>query len=151
MAWHDGADNGEELPWVPGSEAPPADPRVLIAEDDTQMRRLMAEALGRHGCDILEARDGRELIEMLVRGRAGVEQVVPDLIITDVRMPGCTGLEVLSRLRRVDWATPVILITAFGDEATHLEARRLGAAFTFDKPFDLDALCDAVRTLTGQS
>ncbi|NBD09978.1 MULTISPECIES: response regulator [Corallococcus] len=140
----------EETPWAPGYEAPATRPRVLIAEDDREMRRMLVRALQRRGCDVHEVPNGRELLGTLTRGLAGVEGAAPDVIITDVRMPGVTGLEALARLRRVDWATPVILITAFGDAATHAEAMRLGAAFVFDKPFDLDVLCGAVTRLIGE-
>ena len=51
-----------------------------------------------------------------------------------------TGLDVVAGLRRAEWITPVIIITAFGDEATHAEAQRLGAAAVFDKPFDVNDL-----------
>jgi DNA-binding NtrC family response regulator len=66
------------------------------------------------------------------------------LIISDVRMPGVSGLDVLATLRREDWSTPVILMTAFGDLETRAEARRLGAKALFDKPFDVDDLRTAV-------
>ncbi len=59
-------------------------------------------------------------------------------------MPGWNGLAVLQHLRREDWAMPFIVITAFGDEDTHQEASRLGAAAVFDKPFDVDDLRTAV-------
>jgi DNA-binding NtrC family response regulator len=75
------------------------------------------------------ARDGRPL----------------DLIITDVRMHGVTGLEILAGLRENDWSTPVILMTAFGDAELHAEAMRLGALAVLDKPFELDALRTLVR------
>ena len=152
MAFQDTAhaEQLEEAPWSPGYDAPATQPRVLIAEDDREMRRMLSRALGRRGCDVHAVPNGRELLDTLTRGLAGVEGEAPDVIITDVRMPGVTGLEALARLRRVDWATPVILITAFGDAATHAEAHRLGAAFVFDKPFDLDVLCEAVRSLIGE-
>ncbi|MCY1040373.1 response regulator [Corallococcus sp. bb12-1] len=140
----------EEAPWAPGHEAPVTRPQVLLAEDDREMRRMLVRALARRGCDVHDVPNGRELLDTLTRGLAGVEGAAPDILITDVRMPGVTGLEALARLRRVDWATPVILITAFGDAATHAEAHRLGAAFVFDKPFDLDVLCEAVRGLIGE-
>ena len=60
-------------------------------------------------------------------------------------MPGLGGLDVLAILRCADWNTPVILITAFGDEATHAEGRDLGALAVFDKPFGVDLLRSAVR------
>lgn len=122
-------------------------PRVLLAEDDPEMRRMMAGALRRRGYEVQETGDGRELVEALVRAVTGADELRPHLIISDVRMPGHSGLEVLARLRRVDLATPVILITAFGDARTHEEARRLGASTLLDKPFDLDDLCGAVQSL----
>jgi CheY-like chemotaxis protein len=114
---------------------------VLLAEDDRAMRALLASVLKRDGFEVLEARDGQELLEEL--GRALLRPVTEramDLVISDVRMPRRSGLEVLLRLREADWATPVILITAFGGPATLEEARRLGAQAVFRKPFDLNAL-----------
>jgi DNA-binding response OmpR family regulator len=66
------------------------------------------------------------------------------LIVADIRMPGLTGLDVLAILRCANCTTPVILITAFGDEATHAEGRELGAAAVFDKPFNVEDLRSAV-------
>jgi CheY-like chemotaxis protein len=122
--------------------------RVLVAEDQREMRVLMSEVLRREGYEVLEAASGTELIDRLVTGLIADDDArAPDLIVTDVRMPGCTGLEVLARLRRNDWSTPVILITAFGDPATHEEAHRLGAAYVLDKPFELDDLVLAALSL----
>ena len=67
------------------------------------------------------------------------------LIVTDNRMPGCTGLELLTALRAAHWETPVILITAFGSAATHRHAAALGATAVLDKPFPLDQLRALVR------
>jgi DNA-binding NtrC family response regulator len=63
-----------------------------------------------------------------------------DLIISDVRMPGYGGLDLLASLRHANSRVPVILITAFGSASTHAAAKRLGAFATLDKPFDLDDL-----------
>ena len=122
--------------------------RVLVAEDQREMRVLRCEVLRREGYEVVEAASGTELVERLVQGMVADDDArAPDLIVTDVRMPGCSGLEVLARLRRNDWSTPVILITAFGDPETHREAERLGAAFILDKPFELDALVLAAFSL----
>jgi len=126
--------------------------RILLAEDDVEMRRLLAATLRRDGYEVIEAADGielRRLVELhLLDNR---EHPAVDLVITDIRMPGQSGLRVLAGLRSEDWATPVLLITAFGDEATHAEAKRMGAAAVFDKPFDLDDLRTAVLNLVGPS
>lgn len=116
-------------------------PVVLVAEDDALMRRLLAVALACDGFQVLDASDGAELeawIHRLIVGEHDHRCV--DLIIADQRMPTATGLEILSRLRHVDWSTPFILITAFGDSDTHAEAERLGASCVLDKPFDIDEL-----------
>ncbi|MEZ4359208.1 MAG: response regulator [Kofleriaceae bacterium] len=118
-------------------------PLVLLAEDDEELRKLLARKLRRRGCDVLEARNGAQLVELVFERAVDPlpDSVIPAaLIITDHRMPGRTGLEVLSLLRSVNWATPLIVISAFADQETHAEARRLGVAALFDKPFDLDEL-----------
>jgi CheY-like chemotaxis protein len=106
---------------------------------------LLAAALRQAGYDVVEALDGVDLLDCI----AWVVERRPDwseaVLVTDVRMPAMGGLEVVARLRSMSWQGPIILITAFGDEATHDLARRLGATRVLDKPFDLDVLCDAIR------
>lgn len=119
--------------------------RVLVAEDNDEMRALIAERLRREGYEVVEAKDGPALINAIVRGVTDERpQRTPDVIVTDVRMPGCSGLEVLERMRKNDWHTPVILITAFADPELVEEAERLGAAVVLDKPLDLDLLASVV-------
>ncbi|MFP2912959.1 response regulator [Pyxidicoccus sp. 3LFB2] len=122
-------------------------PRVLVAEDQEEMRTLLRRALKRRGYDVVEAPDGPQLVRAIVDGLREPETQVPDLIVTDVRMPGFSGLEVLARLRRDGWNTPFILITAFGDAQLHEEAMRLGAARVLNKPFAMEDLCEAVEAL----
>jgi DNA-binding response OmpR family regulator len=125
-------------------------PHVLLAEDDTRMRQLVAATLRRDGFDVTEAKDGAELLdwigELCLHPRNGRPV---DLIITDIRMPTLSGLNVLTELRWDDCAIPVIMITAFGDEETHAEARRLGAAAVLDKPFELDDIRAAALHFVG--
>ncbi len=127
-------------------ELPPA--RVLLAEDDDEMRKMVASALRKDGYEVIEVRDGWQLLQYLAthRLKSDSDELV-DLLISDIRMPGRNGLDVLAGLRWADWAMPVILITGFGDRQTHAEARRLGAAAVFDKPFELDDLRTAVCNL----
>jgi two-component system, response regulator, stage 0 sporulation protein F len=122
--------------------------RVLLAEDDDDLRDLVATALRRDGYDVITAHDGTELLDQLASVRLAAEQSAPiDLIISDVKMPGWTGLQVLEGIRATDWATPVILITGFGDHHIRREADRLGVAAFFDKPFDIDDLRTAVLNM----
>ena len=120
-------------------------PRILVADDDPEMREMLAEELRASGYEVLLAKDGGQLREML-HGK-GIKRIdpEPDLIVSDIRMPGKSGLEVLEALRTSNWAMPVVLITAFGTPETHAEAKRLGANVILDKPFDLDDLVAAVR------
>jgi DNA-binding response OmpR family regulator len=118
---------------------------VLVAEDDAEMRRLVVEALREDGYDVDEAGDGgRLLVKITAQYRNPSAEV--DLIIADIRMPICTGLQVVAGLRDAHWTIPVILMTAFGDHDTHASAEALGAVL-FDKPFAIDDLRTAVMNL----
>ena len=110
---------------VNGADCRPS--HVVLADDDDAMRDLLQSALGNHGYDVTDVASGDELKALLDAAFAGQVPDGIDLIVTDNRMPACTGLDVLAALRARDWATPVILITAFGDTATHDEAHRPGA------------------------
>jgi CheY-like chemotaxis protein len=105
---------------------------------------MLAASLRRDRHDLIEVENGLQLLE-LVSDRLRKDESLPDVIVSDVRMPGQTGLEVLASLRRADATIPVILITAFGDPELHAEARRLGVAAIFDKPFDIDDLKQAIH------
>ncbi len=121
----------------------PASQRVFIADDDADMRRLIRLALEKDGCEVFEARDGAELIDLLDAVEAGAGEV-PDVVITDVCMPNFSGLGVLRTLRQAHWNVPVILITVNPVQAVQSDARQWGAAAVFAKPFDLEDLRSAV-------
>ncbi len=122
--------------------------RVVLAEDDNEMRALVRDALRADGYEVTEVANGSQLRSLLDAAFGGQDHRSIDLIITDNRMPKCTGLDVLTLLREQDWATPVILITAFGTDEVHAEAKRLGVAEVFDKPFKLQSLRAAARRLS---
>lgn len=124
-----------------------APPSILLAEDNQAMREMLARQLRASGYEVLAVENGGELFEQVADRVLTGGEVQPDLLISDILLPGLTGLEVLGALRTADWAMPVILITAFGDEATHAEAERLGAIQVFDKPFAVEELLDTVREL----
>ncbi len=118
--------------------------RVLLADDDREMRDMVAAALRLDGAEVVVARDGTELLD-----RLGSMTATPSpfaLIIADIRMPGYTGLQVLEGVRRAGWSTPMILMTAFGDRATRARVEEQQAVL-FDKPFDVDDLRTAVLHL----
>jgi two-component system, response regulator, stage 0 sporulation protein F len=118
---------------------------VLIAEDDDDMRLMLATTLRCDGFEVSEARNGLELLDKVAPWLGGKEPPAPiDVILSDVQMPCFTGLEILAGLSEVRRRPAVILMTAFGDARTHALARSLGAAALFDKPFDLDDLRSAL-------
>jgi DNA-binding response OmpR family regulator len=125
----------------------PAAAHLLIAEDDRDMRRLLVQSFREEGYRVSEVDDGEKLRRALVALGHGRRDAAPDILVSDVFLPGFTGLELLADLRKSDWAFPVVLITAFGDETLHSEGKRLGAAMVLDKPFDIDELVVAVRSL----
>ena len=123
--------------------------RVLLAEDDPEMRWALAWYLRDDGYEVVEVKDGTELeavIRAATEGTYGDEPV--DLVVSDVRMPGKSSLEVLRDLRRLDWVVPIVLITAFGSAEVHAEARRLGVRAVLNKPFNLDRLRDLLQSIS---
>jgi CheY-like chemotaxis protein len=122
--------------------------RVLVAENDFEMRRMITRLLIRDGFDVVEARHGMEVLELLAAELLRPTGHPPvDLIISDFRMPGVTGLSVLSGLRDSAWSTPFIFITAFGTPELAESARLHGATAVLEKPFDPDDLGNLVAEI----
>lgn len=119
--------------------------RILIAEDDDEMRSVVAQTLRHDGYQVVEAQDGEELLSFLLSNDVASHDAI-DLIVSDVRMPGISGVDMLETLRAADDTTPVILMTAFPDDLMRHRADNL-RAMLFDKPFDLDDLRVAVAAL----
>jgi len=127
--------------------------RILLAEDDNEMRAMLVFALHKAGYEVIECSDGLGLLTHLEPFLFNTEFEFKDvaLIISDIRMPGFTGLEVLEGMQNSEGFPPMILITAFGDRKTHAIAEKYGAAAVFDKPFDLDDLLAKVHELLAQT
>ena len=126
------------------SSSPPRTLRVLVADDDDDMRAFVAASLQADGCSTVEAHDGRELLDLL-QTALDESNLRPDVIVADVKMPGLSGLDVLAALQRTKWDLPVVLITVLTDDSIHTVAKRLGAVGILQKPFDPDDLLTAVR------
>ena len=110
---------------------------VLLAEDDHEMRRMLAWSLRENGYKVTECDDGHCIIKNLGFLEPFRKTQNFDMIISDVRMPGVTGMQVLESAKEFEDFPPMILITAFGDENTHAQAKKLGAAAMLDKPFEV--------------
>jgi CheY-like chemotaxis protein len=126
-------------------------PLVLLAEDDVDVRCLVTTALRKEGWSVVEARDGADLLEQigsaLLFGNLRGDLAPVGLVISDVRMPGHDGLEVLAHLRRSEIDVAVILMTAYPDAITRGRAEGLGVDAFLQKPFEIDHLCSLVRDI----
>ncbi|UCF69417.1 MAG: sigma-54-dependent Fis family transcriptional regulator [Acidobacteriota bacterium] len=107
--------------------------KLLVAEDERNLREGIAEAFRDAGHEVVEAEDGEQALT------ACGEQVF-DLVITDYKMPGLDGLELIRRLRMVNDSTAIIMMTAYGTVEGAVQAMRLGAYDYIQKPFNLEEL-----------
>ena len=120
--------------------------RVLIADDEPHIRKLVSFALGNHGFEVLEATDGGEAVDM-----AAAEQ--PDLILLDVMMPVMTGYDALRRLK-ADPSTadiPVVMLSAKSQKTEVAEGMDCGAREYICKPFTPKDLVQRVGEILGTS
>ena len=115
--------------------------KALIADDDHKVRTTAAEVLTTEGFEVVLAANGEEALELF-------SAASPDVVIVDLKMPGCGGLEVLRRVKAKAPEVPVILITGYGEVKTAVEAMRSGAYDFLAKPFMLeDFVATVVRAL----
>ncbi|HLX94909.1 MAG TPA: sigma-54 dependent transcriptional regulator [Verrucomicrobiae bacterium] len=119
-------------------------PRILIVDDDPGQRSLLNSFLHSQGFETALADSGERALEMLRAGKFA-------MMISDVRMPGLTGLETLRRARQEHVTLPVLLVTAFTDIRDAVAAMRDGAVNYLPKPIDLDELLNSVRQALGIS
>jgi DNA-binding NtrC family response regulator len=116
--------------------------RILIIEDDEEMRSLLEDVLGEEGFKTESVSNGSE-------GLRKVTQEPFDLILTDIRMPGLTGLDILPAIRRLQPEASVIVITAFGNEEVHRRSVEKGAAGYLEKPIHMDKLKTLVHEMVS--
>ncbi len=112
--------------------------KILIAEDDADMRQLYRKVLQFSGYDVVAAVDGRDALEKFTAHRS-------DIVIADMNMPRMSGLELIKALRRQDADVYIILITAYGTSDTEKRAFSVGANEYIPKPFDLNELRERVQ------
>lgn len=115
--------------------------KILIAEDEPIMLKLIELRLQKEGYELLVASDGRQALRQLA-------EQSPDMLITDIMMPYASGLELLGAVRqRQDKRIPVIVLSAMGQEDIVLEAFQLGADDYLPKPFSPNELSIRVKRL----
>lgn len=119
-------------------------PRVLLAEDDPDLRFLLSQGLEQAGFEVRAASDGHGIFELL---RQSSPAGPPDVFVIDVCMPRMSGLDALRALRLGTLSQPVVLVTGLGEPAIRAEAMACGAAAVIEKPVDVEDLTEVVRLL----
>ncbi|MDF1662069.1 MAG: response regulator [Planctomycetota bacterium] len=121
-------------------------PVLIVAEDDRDMRRLLVCVLERSGYSVLACPDGASLLAALRQ----LHDSPADLLISDVSMPGLTGLQAIEQAQSEGYTLPFIIMTTMGQDDAVLEKARLqGAMQVFEKPFELGALLESTRNCLG--
>src|SRR6202167_1587062 len=111
---------------------------ILVVEDEAKMRRLVELRLGEEGFLVHSAPDAETGLQLLVREK-------PDLVVTDLRLPGMSGLEFLQAVKRANAALPVVVMTAYGTVESAVEAMKVGASDFVTKPFSLAEFVLVIR------
>ena len=119
-------------------------PMILLVEDDHALRTGLRDSFEQEGWRVCDAADGLVAAELLVQERF-------DLVVLDLMLPGRNGLDLLRDLRRDDLETPVLILTARGDEGDKVLGLELGADDYVAKPFGLRELLARVRALLRRS
>ncbi len=112
-------------------------PSILVVDDDSEMRELLLDVLGNEGYEVAEAKDGTEAV-LALRAREF------DIILMDKNMPGPSGLDLLPGFRRVCPRSQIIMMTAFGDVPSYMDAVEKGAVEYLFKPFRMEEMKAAI-------
>jgi CheY-like chemotaxis protein len=122
------------------------DPKtILVVDDESHMLDTIRFILESNGYAAVTARSGEEALERLAALRAQGRRV--DLILTDIQMPGPTGLELIERLAESGERAPVLVMTGYNDQETTRRLRERGIQHFLDKPFEEEELLSRVRAL----
>lgn len=113
--------------------------KILVVDDKQIMRDSVGTTLQRGGYKVVVASDGETAMRM-------VDEHHPAMVVSDLKMPGMGGIQLLEHLKQKDKHLPVLLMTAFGTIETAVEAMRLGAYDFIQKPFDAEQLVQLVRS-----
>jgi CheY-like chemotaxis protein len=123
----------------------PIDAKVLLVDDEDQLRRVVRDLLERDGYQVTEARDGVEALDQ-------IDRHAPDVIVLDLNLPGLDGYGVLSHLRSrpATAGIPVVVLTAQGDEDNEVRVFEMGADDFLSKPFRARALSARLRAVLSR-
>jgi two-component system response regulator AtoC len=107
--------------------------KVLVVDDEKLIRWSLKENLGKLGYEVVEAEKGSEALKVF-------SDTLPDLVLLDVHLPDTSGIEVMKSLKNIDKEVPVIIVTAFGNIQTAVDAMKFGAYDFVEKPFEIEKL-----------
>ena len=107
--------------------------KILVVDDEAEIRSLLAAVLQNKGYEVVTAEDGAAALQAVPRER-------PAVILMDLSMPRMNGMDALPEIKRLDGEVPVIICTAHADLATAVRAMKLGAYDYLTKPFDVELL-----------
>ncbi len=116
---------------------------ILVVEDRESLRRMLERALQQEGYEVTVCADGEQATSKLAAGSF-------DLVLTDLKLPGMSGIEVLRTSREAHPQLPVVVLTAFGTVGTAVEAMKLGAADFLEKPVEIEDLFQLVESMLGE-
>ena len=116
--------------------------KVLVVDDEDFICELLDEFLSLKGYDVTTARNGDEAMVDFIENR-------PDLVLLDIRMPGISGVKVLSKIKNIDRDVRVIMLSAFGDAGTIQDALKLGAIHYLQKPIEFENLSNILDSLVA--
>jgi two-component system, OmpR family, KDP operon response regulator KdpE len=131
------------LAGVARGSTPVNDTTILVVDDEPQIRRVLRATLSSSGYDVIEAKDGQEAVDMVIRER-------PALILLDVNMPGMSGLEACSKIR-LSFDGPIIMVTVRNSEHDKVLALDSGADDYVVKPFTMGELLARIRAALRRS
>ena len=126
-----------------GGDQVDATPRILLVDDEADFRFSASIALRKAGFEVIEAEDGKEALSMIRNFRSDGRGI--DLLLTDLRMPGLCGLELLEALGEDGIDIPVIAITGYGNDSLRADLEAKGCNEFMEKPFEPDDLVMRVR------
>jgi CheY-like chemotaxis protein len=120
--------------------------RVVLVEDDVPLRDLLADEIRDLGFDVVELTDGVELLDYFRGAASTYQSPLPDVVVAEADLPGCSGVEACAQLRRSGARVPFILISPEGLAGLHEAAVKAGADRVLDKPLKVKVLTDAVAS-----
>jgi two-component system response regulator RegA len=117
-------------------------PVIVVVDDDAVFRSRLCRALRDRGCEAHDAGGGNEALQLAAN-------VSPDLVLLDLKMPNCNGLDLIQDIKKIDSTISVIILTGYGSIPTAMQALKLGADHYLAKPADAEQILDAYASLTG--